>query len=222
MNIMYCINWDAVSSVTSVLMMIVAFFTLWVTYRQRRDDLRARLSFEIVSWREMFMLKITNIGKECAYNIQIKFDGEFLDNHFSKEVKDNFIAVASKPFTMAAGRDLYYYLTPVYHSHGCSFTFGKDTFNNQIVNAWLDKNINSHLHISGKYCNKYSIEESLSISEFIVGKPFVVEDSQTIALEQISKGLSCKNDFHRPIQEKIDDIAKSLETLAKKYNNEES
>lgn len=212
---LYYIDWDAVTSITGVLMMIVAFITMWVTYRQRRDDLRARLSFEIISWREMFLLKITNIGKECAYNIQIKFNGEFLDNHFSKEVKDNFIAVSSKPFTMAAGRDLYYYLTPIYHEHGCSFRIGKENFSSQNVNAWLAENKNSKLNISGKYCNRYSIKESLSINEFIVGKPLVVEDVRTVALEQISKGLSCKNDYHRPIQEKIDDISKSLETLVK-------
>ena len=47
----------------------------------------------------------------------------------------------------------------------------------------------------------------------------VDKDAGTIALEEISKGLSCKNDFHRPIQERIDDIAKSLEILVRSVNS---
>ena len=59
----------------------------------------------------------------------------------------------------------------------------------------------------------------MSISDYIAGMPLVVEDAGTIALEEISKGLSCKNDFHRPIQERIDDIAKSLEKLVRSVNS---
>ena len=47
----------------------------------------------------------------------------------------------------------------------------------------------------------------------------VDKDDGTIALKEISKGLSCKNDFHRPIQERIDDIAKSLEKLVGSVNS---
>ena len=90
MNTMCCINWDAISSITSVIMMLVALITLWVTYQQRKEDTRARLTFEIVSWKNLFLLKISNIGKECAYNIRMQIDGEFIENHYSEEVKNAF------------------------------------------------------------------------------------------------------------------------------------
>ena len=93
---MYCIDWDAVSSITSVIMMGIALFTLWVTYQQRRDELRARLSFEIISWNGLFLLKITNVGKESAYNIQLNFSGEFLETHFSNEIKNEAEAASIK------------------------------------------------------------------------------------------------------------------------------
>ena len=93
---MYCIDWDAVSSITSVIMMGIALFTLWVTYQQRRDELRARLSFEIISWNGLFLLKITNVGKESAYNIQLNFSGEFLETLFSNEIKNEAEAASIK------------------------------------------------------------------------------------------------------------------------------
>lgn len=217
---MYCVNWDAISSVTSVIMMGVALFTLWITYLQRRDDLRARLSFEIISWNGLFLLKIMNVGKETAYNIQLNFSGEFLENHFSKEIKNDFAVISARTFTMAAGRDLYYLLTPIWKTRNSTFQIGGEEYDSKKTNEWLDKNKKAKLHICGTYCNNYHVNEHLSIDDYIVGKSIVVEDARTIALEQISKGLSCKNDCHRPIQEKIDDIAKSLEKLANNCNNE--
>lgn len=219
MNTMCYINWDAISSIASVIMMLVALITFWVTYQQRKEDTRARLTFEIISWKNLFLLKISNIGKECAYNIRMQIDGEFIENHYSEEVKNAFSNICRKTFVMVAGRELHYYLTPVQHSLGSTFMIGKEEFHSQDVNSWLENNKNSKLHISGTYCNKYKFDETLSIGDYIAGMPLVVEDPGTIALKEISKGLSCKNDFHRPIQERIDDIAKSLEKLVRSVNS---
>lgn len=215
---MYCIDWDAVSSITSVIMMGIALLTLWVTYQQHRDELRARLSFEIISWNGLFLLKITNVGKESAYNIKLTFSGEFLENHFSNEIKDEFAVISARTFTMTAGRDLHYLLTPIWKTRDSTFHIGKEEYGSKEINEWLDKNKKAKLHICGTYCNNYHVDEHLSIDDYIVGKSIVVEDAGTIALEQISKGLSCKNDLHHPIQERIDDIAMYIKKISNNNN----
>ena len=215
---MYCIDWDAVSSITSVIMMGVALFTLWITYQQRRDELRARLAFEIISWNGLFLLKITNVGKESAYNIKLNFSGEFLENHFSNEIKNEFAVISARAFTMIAGRDLHYLLAPIWKTKNSTFQIGKEEYGSKETNEWLDKNKKAKLHICGTYCNIYHVEEHLSIDDYIVGKSIVVEDAGTIALEQISKGLSCKNDLHHPIQERIDDIAMYIKKISNNNN----
>lgn len=221
---MFEINWTAISSIVSSIMVLIALISLCqnrkqlhLLEKQREEDLRAKLVLEIISWQNLFLLKISNIGKETAYNIKIDIEGELIDNHFSNNIKDEFKSLSNNIFNMVVGHSLYYYISPVYSENSALHNIGgNESFNGKEINKWLNKYKDSSIHISGRYCDKYIINEDFSISKFITGKSIIVESSSSRALQEISKGLSCKNDSHRSIQENIDDIATSLEQI-KKY-----
>ncbi len=210
------INWDAISSIVTAIMAILAGLTLWISYKQRRDDLRARLSFEIISWEHLFLLKVTNIGQETAYNVQLNITGEPIEDNYSQNTRMAFEELKKRNIAMTPGRSLYFMLSDIY-SRNSNHQIGNEQFSSEQVNEWLDSHIDKHIHIDGSYCCKYSINETFSMLDFIGCKSIIVSSPTELALMQLSKGISCKNDFHRPIQEKIDDINKSLDKLVKAY-----
>lgn len=210
------INWNAISSLVTVIMTVLAGITLWVSCKQRRDDLRARLSFEVISWEHLFLLKVTNVGKEAAYNVHLNISGKPIEDNYSKNSRKAFDELKMRNIAMLPGRSLYFMLSDIY-SNNTTHRIGDEQFSSKQVNEWLDSHIDKEIRIKGLYCGKYKINESFTMQDFIGCKSIIVSSPTELALMQLSKGVSCKNDFHRPIQEKIDDINKSLDRLAKAY-----
>lgn len=81
------INWTAVSAIITTITALVAVMALWQNKqqlkemrRQRLEDRRTLLSFGIILNDGLFLLRITNVGKETAYNISITLTGDPIDN----------------------------------------------------------------------------------------------------------------------------------------------
>lgn len=205
------IDWNVVTSIFTTLMTFLAGATLWINYKWRRDDYRARLAFEIVSWNNLFLLKVTNIGKETCYNANLKISGKPIDEHFSEEIRNEFKGLNGIKLTLSPNRTLYFYLSPVYSQKGGTVRIGKEEYPWQKINNWLDNYIDRDIHIFGIYNNRYKIKESFSMKSFIGCKSIVVETPTEIALQEISKGLVCKNSFHKTIQQSLEGINEKLE-----------
>ena len=210
------INWDAISSIITAIMAIIAGATLWVSNKQRREDLRARLTFEVISWEHLFLLKVTNIGQETAYNVQLNITGEPIEDNYSQNTRMAFEELKKRNIAMTPGRSLYFMLSDIYSTNS-THQIREEQFSSEQVNEWLNTHIDKNIYIKGSYCGKYEIDESFSMQDFIGCKSIIVSSPAELALMQLSKGISCKNDSHRPIQEKIDDINKSLDKLVKAY-----
>lgn len=202
------INWTAVESiataVSAILTLIMLGVSAWQIYvlkRQRIEDTRPRLNFSVVVWDGLFLLKIKNIGKETAYDIDINFGGDLLDNHYSKHLLDMFRKHEQRDFIMEAGKEIYITISRRY-STGCTITYKsadrkkQETFHSQQINDWLDQHINDKILISGKYCHKYKIKESFSITDFVTDS-IVYYDDITSELKKINihlKKISDKNE----------------------------
>lgn len=204
------IDWDAITCVVTTAMTIFAGATLWVNYKWRRDDLKARLTFEVISWNHLFLLKVTNVGKETAYNVKLEVTGGPIMNHFSDDIKNEFSALKNMKLSLVSGRTIYFYLSPVYSTNNASYKIGRDEFSSQEINKWLDKYMDMDICIDGMYCKRYKIKEKFSMRSFIGCKSIIVETPTEIALQEISNGIACKNNLHKPIQQRIEDIYKVL------------
>ena len=199
------INWTAVGSiataVSAILIMLgVNAWQIYVLKKQRIEDTRPRLNFSVVVWDGLFLLKIKNIGKETAYDININFGGALLDNHYSKHILDMFKKHEQRGFIMEAGKEIYITISRRY-STGCTIIYksadgkNQETFHSQQINDWLDQHINDKILISGKYCHKYKIKETFSITDFVTDS-IVYYDDITSELKKINIHLKKISDRH--------------------------
>ncbi len=83
-------------------------------------------------------------------------------------------------------------------------------FCDQVSNEWKDKKV--VLRITGCYCDKYQVDETFYMEEYIAMRFMKVTDDTTAAITSIKQGLVCPNKNHLPIQESLDIIAKQIET----------
>lgn len=211
------------TTIGTVLLAIAAFWTLRqskkqlnVLQNQQHEERRARLSFEIIAFEHVYCLKIHNVGKEPAYNVHLKFSGPFFDEHFSPELKNDFESFDKKTFCFAPGREAYIYLCPIIGDTNSTHTICGRTFSANQINPWVEQHKQSLIIIEGQYCDRYDISEYFTIESFSSDLFLRHENSSTRALQQISKGITCRNDLHRPIQELVDNISKSVDIIQKK------
>lgn len=160
--------------------------------RQWKENNRARLSFSIIASQTWYHLKITNTGTETAYNINLIFENDFINTLPQEVFKSQFININNRPFAIEGHKSNYYTI--------CS-SLEKD---------FLDKDLK--IIMNGSYCDRFNIDESLSISEYIT-KSTIVNDDLTIAVEYMKKGIIVQNDQYMPIQKSLHKIAEKLEKI---------
>lgn len=160
--------------------------------KQREEENRARLVFEIVSYQQIFMLKIMNVGKSTAFDVFLDIKSEVIEKHFSEYIKSIFVQNNNKRFVMAPGRCLYFYLTPIHTTQKTHKIDGVD-FSSEMINQWLEKYKDEPIIITGSYCGRYEIHEKFSINDFM-GTSLIVYDNTTLALQDIGKELKKINE----------------------------
>lgn len=224
-------NWTAVGAVATAFSCILTAIMACIAYKslcqnkkqldemrkQRDEDCRARLTAETISWQNMFLLKISNVGKETAYDIHLSIYGDLVKNHFSDAIKQNFESISRRCFCMVSGRELYYLISPVRSDSLC--TIEGSTYDGEDINRWLDDNYLSSLFIKGTYKSrgKHTIEESFCIKDFIVGKPLIVKAEEIVALEKISKALYCGTTANpKSMQENLNQLVKDVNKIVSK------
>lgn len=211
------INWTAVSAIITAITALVAVIALWQNKQQLKEmrqqwleDRRARLSFGIILNDGLFLLRITNVGKEMAYNISITLTGDLIDNHYSEAVKSSYARLQNRPFAIEAGVSKYFYLSRIKNDMDSEIILYREKFMQSDINRWLDNNMDSPLHIAGTYCGRYSIEEFFCISDFIMEGSMKIKDELVASMEDIKNGLVLNNKRYMPIQKSLDVIAKKI------------
>lgn len=220
------IDWTAVSAIATLIMAIATFVTirqnkkqLKELQRQWNETNRARLTFSVIVYDGVLLLKITNCGTATAYNVTISFNNEFIDNHFSSKIKGFLQTLGSKPFCIEAGVSKYYYISPTYTDGTCSI--GNESFSGKQIKEWLDAHKSDKIKIVGKYCDIFDIKEEFSIEEYINGG-VVVWDQLTLAVERIKKGTIVQNTQYAPIQKSLHIIAEKLGEINKELKKEDN
>lgn len=203
------------SALMSLAMVIITWYTLKQNKEQleeikkeRQEDLlerkesqRPRLVFDIIIDQVFYYLRIRNIGKENAFNVSITVNEDFIQNI---ENKNQVIFKEMKvPFCIP-------FDIPKYFVIGVC----KD-----VIERWKDKDI--PLSLTGTYCDKYQINESLDMDQFINKMHFVVEDELTTAFKYLKKGVITQNSSYYTIQKSMDIIAKNIEKYMNHASEEE-
>lgn len=207
------VNWNAINSISNIIIALIAFLSLiislrvsWNYRKQRREDIRARLSFSIIEWQNKYMLKITNVGKETAYKINIKVTGSPISDNLYSFVRDVFNKLSSMYFCLEVGHSALYLISPTERCNNEEGFEGIEMHHAHEIHAWLNNYDDEDIIIKGQYCEKYEIDEHFSIREFLLYGSFERKN----AVEEIADAFVSRDPSDNTIQKSICKIAKSV------------
>lgn len=208
----YIDNWDSISAISNIVLAIIAVATLIFSIylmvmqnKQRKEDVRARLMFSLFHWKDLLFLKIENIGKEPAYDINIIVTGKPIYESLYQNIVDIFTELASKKFALPANKSKYFLISPAV-TKGADMGIGKDRHSSKEVNEWLENYGNELIYIKGNFNHKYEIDETMSINEHIVLGSFIVYEQ----LDWIAESLSELSDNIKKSQKSIKSISDDI------------
>lgn len=154
------------------------------------EEQRPRIRFSCIFALSSMILKITNVGKETAYNITLNINEDFIDIIPAKH-KARLKRITKQPISIEGGVSKYFIL--------CT-TDDK---------GYWDPIKEAEINIEGTYNTVYNIYERFNVGEFIFGST-IVNDNMTDSVYYIKKGLIVQNDEYMPIQKSLDIIAKKV------------
>jgi hypothetical protein len=210
--IICCVNWEAVGAISNIVMAFIALaslgFSIYLLFRERKnriEDIRARLNFSVTYWKENYYLQIHNVGKEVAYNVNVCVGGKAIEENPYEHVKYAFSLLREKNLVLSPGDKLHYLISPGI-TRNKEMGIGDDTHSSAEINSWLKTHDEDKIIITGKYNNKYVINESFSIRDFYpIGTFHVIEP-----LVEIAESLSSFDPKDKSIQKNIQKIANEI------------
>lgn len=206
-------NYDLINTLSNIVLATIALLSLmlnfYLIYRERKnriENVRARLYFSIADWNNKYMLKVSNVGKETAYHINLKVSGRPISENLYSFVIQVFDRLSDIVFSLEAGRSVYYLISPTERCGDEEGIKGIETHSGNEICEWLKKYEDEDIMVSGSYCDKYDIKETFSIREFLLYGSFEHKD----ALEEIADAFVSRNPSDKSIQKNIDVIAKAV------------
>ncbi len=137
--------------------------------------------------------KITNIGKETAFGIEIKFENNFIES-LDTDAKSSYKRLMADKFSLEAAKSKYLLLGKIEGA----------------LDYWRNKC--EAVEITGKYCNKYKIKETIYLTEYMhIG--MIHNDVFTTEFQYFKKGVIVQNNQYMPIQKSLDMIAKKIDKI---------
>lgn len=186
--------------------------------RQWNEERRARLVFSLAHKNNLIVLKVSNVGKEPAYNIKLRFSDEFIESLFVKYIRELYTSFTDKSFTIGASESKYFYLSGTWSAGGThSFEQPKELIDGAKFVEWLNSHLDMPIAISGTYNDKYFVDEVLRLKDYFFGS-LIIKDDLANGINDIYKVLVESKNQYATIQKSLDAIATSIE----KYQNDTS
>ena len=181
--------------------------------RQWNEEHRARLVFSLADKEGDIVLKVSNVGKEAARNVNLKFSEAFIDSLVVQYIRDVYVGLKDKSFTVGAGEDKFFILSSNWGNNGVvQFCMTKEEVKSAEFIEWLNSHRSMPIEFTGSYRSHnevYSINETLKIEDYFFGS-LIVRDDLTNAVIALRKGLVQGNDQYSTIQKSLDTIATIL------------
>ena len=213
--LIFCVNWEAVSAISNIVMAAIAFMSLGVSFyllhkerKQRIEDNRARIDFSIIKHMHGYYLCVENVGKETAYDIKVYVSGLPIENNLYDFVKKVFVDLKDSSFVLKGGAKRYFYISPSIMEYNIKLPW-KEKRTKDEINNWLKEYDSKAITINGKYNNKYPIKERFTIRDFNILGTFQIPSS----IESIAGVVSDMDTYT------LNEIKDSLNNIADKIEN---
>lgn len=179
--------------------------------RQWNEEHRARLIFSLVSKDGLIVLRISNVGKDAAYNIMLKFSDEFVESLILQYLRDLYAGFKHKSFSIGAGESKYFFLSGDWGDNGVHYLRKtQEEVENAKFIEWLNAYRSMQIKITGIYNDEFPVNETLRLEDYFFGSLDIRNDLIN-DIASIRKGLVQNNDQYATIQQSLDRIAKALE-----------
>lgn len=151
------INWEAASTIATIAMAAIAFFTIMQTCSYHDEENQASLLLRVFCHNDKICLEIKNSGKYKAKNIILHTDAKIFDYIPELKYKVHFQSIFDTKFELCGGESKYVYITEC------------ELFDTPDEERFLFRNLlKKELKIKGSYNGK-RIKESIPLSSALAG-----------------------------------------------------
>lgn len=197
---LFKIDWTAISSIVSLIMVITTFVTLWVNScqlkemkRQWKEEHRPHIQLSIVVKNETFLLSVSNVGNRLATNVRLQFNEFFKETLFAKQLRDSFVEIENIPLIVPAHSSKYFYLMPILGFGTITYNTSRETFTDCEFEKWVDAHKEVKINISCTYESEGSVDIYHSCFSTVLkhcfGHTAVVIDNEVDAILDLNKTL---------------------------------
>ena len=186
-------------------------FSIYLFYKdrkQREEDMRARIDFSIIKYMHGYYLCIENVGKETAYDINVKVHGLPIENNLYYFVKQTYYELTKIQFILKGGEKKYFYVSPSILEKNISLPW-KEKKTMDEINNWLKEYDEKPIVVSGQYNNRYTFKKEFTIRNFNVLGTFQIPSP----IESIAGVISDMDTYT------LNDIKDNLNNIADKIEN---
>ena len=183
-TLLLSVDWEAIGAVSKIILAVIAVITLGYNIylvrkqdTQRREDTRARVAcYGVIGDQDgSYLLKVENIGKEPAFNVNLRVTGKPIENSLYEYIRTAYEEMQDKSFTLYPGQCIYFYIYPSSDAIWRSAKFAERDSNKR--SQWLDEHNKEVIHINGSYNNQYAIEEQFTIQDLYINGSFMLKDT---------------------------------------------
>lgn len=194
------IDWTAISSIVSFLMVLATLITLWVNSmqlnemkRQWKEEHRPNIQLSIVVKNGHFLVCVKNIGNELATNVKLQFNEFFKDKLFARQLRETFAEIENISFGITAHESKYFYLMPTKGFDIVSYSNTQETISGDDFEKWVKEHGEDIIEIGCHYssqgdANLYSTNFS-TILNHCFGHTAAVIDNEVDAILEVNKSL---------------------------------
>lgn len=197
---LFKIDWSAISSIVSLIMVVTTFITLWVNGRQLKEmkrqwkeEHRPHIQVSIVVKNETFLVCVSNVGNRLATNVRLQFNEFFKETLFAKQLRDSFVEIENTPLIVPAHSSKYFYLMPILGFGTITYNTSKESFTDCEFEKWVEENKDVNIMVSCTYESEGSTDRYhtcfSTVLEHCFGHTAVVIDNEVDAVLELNKTL---------------------------------
>lgn len=196
------IDWTAISTLVTFMMMIATLITVLQNKKQVKqikeqweEENKPKIYPRVTIFNQAYFLEFYNAGKEDAFDIDISINEDFINN-LSEKPKELIRNWIHHPFFIKGGHSVYAFMG------WCK----------EIDKEWTGRSIT--LEIDGIYNGQYQISFTKPISQFIIHTMMVRTPSE-FALEKIAEGIGHPDHLysHATMQESLENISNIISNI---------
>lgn len=208
---------DYLSAAVAAIMIIFTYYslknnkeTLNEMKREWEEERKAQLIVAITANDRLIMIKVKNIGKMPAFNIQMTFNQEFIDSLFADNIRSIYSDLTEKRFLLEPGETKYFYLSPLHKQGRSVYYYDDKEYTQEQINKWLEQEVNVPIIVDATYNEREREHFETSLSNFFISN-LAISDGIVRPLTSLSDAIVEDKDGNGH----CDSIQKSLDTIAR-------